>query len=91
MTRRELTDDMALGAGITKHQAAMVLDSLLGAIRDAMKGTNARIALPGFGTFSKVHRKARKGINPATRETITIKARNAVKFQASKGLKEAVS
>ncbi len=91
MTKRELTEDMAVGAGITKNQAGKALDSLLGAIRDLMKGNNARMALPGFGTFSKVHRKARKGINPATGETITIKARNAIKFQPSKALKEDVS
>jgi DNA-binding protein HU-beta len=91
MTKREMIEDVAVGAGITKDQAGKALDALLGAIQDAMKGNNARIALPGFGTFSKVHRKARKGINPATGETITIKARNAVKFQASKALKEAVS
>ncbi len=90
MTKGELIDDMAEGAGITKEQAGIALDSLIEAIHQAMEGKDPRIALSGFGTFSKVHRKARKGINPATGETITIQARNTVKFQASKALKEAV-
>jgi DNA-binding protein HU-beta len=91
MTKKDLIDEMAQGAGITKSQAGRALDSLLGSIRNAMKRQDAKIALSGFGTFSKVHRKARKGINPATGETINIKARNAIKFQPSKALKEAVS
>ena len=91
MTKGQLIDEIARGAGITKNQAAIALDSLLGTIRSVMKGEDAKAALSGFGTFSKVHRKARKGINPATGETITIKARNAIKFQASKALKDAVS
>jgi len=48
------------------------------------------VTLVGFGTFSKVRRKARKGRNPQTGETIKIKASNAVKFKAGKKLKDAV-
>jgi Bacterial nucleoid DNA-binding protein len=44
----------------------------------------------GFGTFSKVRRKARKGRNPRTGEEIKIKATNVVKFKAGKNLREAI-
>ncbi|RLB80734.1 MAG: DNA-binding protein, partial [Deltaproteobacteria bacterium] len=44
----------------------------------------------GFGTFSKVRHKARKGRNPQTGEAIKIKARNVVKFKAGKALKDAI-
>jgi DNA-binding protein HU-beta len=46
--------------------------------------------LVGFGTFSKVHRKACKSRNPQTGETIRIKATNVVKFKVGKALKDAV-
>jgi len=44
-----------------------------------------------LGTFSKVARKARKGVNPATGERITIKAHNAVTFKPAQALKNAVA
>jgi DNA-binding protein HU-beta len=46
--------------------------------------------LVGFGTFSKVRRKAREGRNPQTGAKIKIKARNAVTFKPGKALKGAV-
>ena len=50
----------------------------------------AGLILVGFGTFSKVRRKARSGRNPQTGAKIKIKARNAVKFKPGKALKDAV-
>ena len=91
MTKAQLVEEMAQGAGITKAEAGRALDALLDCIGKTLKGKNARVALPGFGSFSTVHRKARKGVNPATGERITIKARNAVKFTPGKALKDAMS
>jgi len=91
MTKVELIDQMAGEAGISKAAAAKALNSLLENIAKAIKGKGGKITLPGLGTFSKVARKARKGVNPATGEKITIKARNAVKFRAGKALKDAVA
>lgn len=91
MTKAQLVEEMAQSADITKAEAGRALESLLDSIGRALKGNNAKIALPGFGTFSKVRRKARKGVNPATGERITIKARNAVKFSPGKALKDAVA
>jgi DNA-binding protein HU-beta len=48
------------------------------------------VTLVGFGTFSKVRRKARKGRNPQTGAPIKIKATNVVKFRAGKKLKDAI-
>ena len=59
-------------------------------IKKALKKKDGKVTLVGFGTFAKVRRKARKGVNPATGEKINIKARNAVKFTPGKALKEAV-
>ena len=52
--------------------------------------TITKVALVGFGTFSKVRRKARTGRNPQTGEAIKIKAANVVKFKVGKKLKDAV-
>jgi DNA-binding protein HU-beta len=46
--------------------------------------------ISGFGTFSIVKRKARKGRNPKTGEAIKIAARVLSKFKPAKAFKEAV-
>ncbi|NVM20266.1 MAG: HU family DNA-binding protein [Desulfobacterales bacterium] len=59
-------------------------------VQKALKKKDGKITLVGFGTFSKVRRKARKGRNPQTGEEIKIKASNAVKFKPGKALKDTI-
>ena len=49
------------------------------------------VMINDFGKFKKVDRKARKGRNPFTGETIQIKASKKPRFLPSKGLKEVIS
>jgi DNA-binding protein HU-beta len=76
--------------GITRRQAAeafeAVFDSIVAALRT---GEGAKV--PGFGSFSMSERAARKGRNPATGESINIKASKTVRFKVGKELKEAVN
>ena len=90
MTKSELVEQMAKDAGITKAAANAVLNSFINNITKELKKKNGKVTLIGFGTFSKIRRKARKGRNPSTGEAIKIKASNAVKFKAGKKLKDAV-
>ena len=90
MTKAELVEQMAKDAGISKAAANTALDSFVDSVKKALKKKDGKVTLVGFGTFAKVRRKARKGVNPATGEQINIKARNAVKFTPGKALKEAV-
>ena len=90
MTKSELVEQMAKDAGITKSAANAVLNSFIDSITKELKKKDGKVALIGFGTFSKIRRKARKGRNPGTGEAIKIKASNAVKFKAGKKLKDAV-
>ncbi|MBU0988251.1 MAG: HU family DNA-binding protein [Proteobacteria bacterium] len=90
MTKAELVEQMANDAGISKVAAAAALNSLMDNITKALKKKDGKVTLVGFGTFSKVRRKARKGRNPQTGAPIKIKASNAVKFKPGKKLKDAV-
>jgi DNA-binding protein HU-beta len=90
MTKAELIDQMAKDAGITKTEAGVALNSFIDNVTKALKKKDGKVALVGFGTFSKSHRKAREGRNPQTGESIKIKAHNVVKFKAGKNLKDAV-
>jgi DNA-binding protein HU-beta len=91
MTKAQLIEQMAKDAGISKTEAGKALDSLIDGIGEAIKEEDGKITLPGFGTFSKVYRKERQGVNPATGEKMTIEARYAIKFRPGKALKDAIS
>lgn len=90
MTKAELVEKMAKDAGISKVATAACLNSFMGNVTKALKKKNGKVTLVGFGTFSKVRRKARKGRNPQNGKPIKIKARNVVKFRPGKKLRDAV-
>ena len=48
-----------------------------------------KVTFVGFGTFSVVQRKAKKGMNPRTGKEIKIAAKKAPKFTAGSALKAA--
>jgi DNA-binding protein HU-beta len=90
MTKAELIEHVAQDAGISKAAANKALDSFIDGVKKALKKKDGKVTLVGFGTFSRVHRKARTGRNPQTGAKINIKARNAVKFTPGKALKDAI-
>ena len=63
---------------------------MIDGITKALKKKDGKVTLVGFGTFSKVRRKARKGRNPRTGEMIKIKASNSVEFKPGKKVSDAV-
>lgn len=74
---------------LTKKQAEAMLGDLVTLITKHLKNGD-RIRLGGLGILQVRHRPARMGRNPATGETIQIKASKKVAFRAAKELKEAV-
>ena len=90
MTKAELVETMAKDVNISKAVAGAALESFMTNVTKALKKKNGKVTLVGFGTFTKVRRKARKGRNPQTGEPIKIKARNAVTFKVGKKLKDAI-
>jgi DNA-binding protein HU-beta len=89
MTKAELIEKMAKDAGVAKSVAGKTLESFIEGVTKSLKKGN-KVSLVGFGTFQVSKRKARKGRNPRTGETITIKAAKVPKFTAGKVFKEAI-
>lgn len=89
MNKSELIDKIAAGAGLSKTDAKKALDATVEAIKDALVAGD-KIQLVGFGTFSVNERPARQGINPATKEKITIAAKKVAKFKAGAELADAI-
>ncbi|NGO40577.1 HU family DNA-binding protein [Limisphaera ngatamarikiensis] len=87
LTKSQIAATLAEKVGITKKQAALFLDELA---QLAYKQAKNSFTLPGLGKLVLVHRKARKGRNPATGEIINIPAKRVVKFRVSKAAKDAI-
>ncbi len=88
MNKSELVQEVqkSLGDETSKAGAERAVDSVLEAIKKGVKKDKS-VQLVGFGTFSVAKRAARKGINPRTKEQISIKASKTVKFKPGAALK----
>lgn len=90
MTKKELSDQVAKKAKLTKKDAASAVDATLEGIAGALK-KGQKVQLVGFGTFEVRRRKARTGINPQTKAKIKIAASKTPAFRPGKALKAAVT
>lgn len=90
MNKTELIEKIAEGAGLSKADSKKALDAAVVAIKDALVAGD-KVQLIGFGTFSVNERPAREGINPLTKEKITIAAKKVAKFKAGAELADAIN
>ena len=81
MNKTQLVAAIAAKADITKAEAAKYLNTVLGVVADTLSA-NEEIAVPDFGKFVIKHVTERQGINPATKEKITIEAHDKIVFKA---------
>lgn len=89
MNKTELVAKIAEKAGISKKDADAAVAAFVDTVVEAMKADD-KISLVGFGTFSVKERAARTGINPLTKEKISIPASKAPAFKAGKVFKDAL-
>lgn len=89
VTLKHLAAALAEDHEMSKKQAEVLLTDLVDRITKHLK-KGERIRIVGLGILQVRKRAARTGRNPATGETIQIKASKKVAFRAAKELKEAV-
>ena len=90
MNKTELIAAMADQAGLSKKDAEKALKAFTDVVADELK-KGGKVQMVGFGTFEVTKRAAREGINPLTKEPMSIPASKAPKFKAGKALKETVN
>ncbi len=90
MNKKELIDSVANATGEGRRTVQGVLDATINEIQKQVK-KGERVALPGFGTFSRKARSARTARNPRTGEEIKIKASKVPAFKPGTGFKDFVS
>ena len=89
MNKNELIAAMAEKTGLSKKDAEKALVAFMDTVTEKLAGKE-RVQIVGFGTFEARERAARKGINPLTKETISIGATVVPAFKAGNKLKDAV-
>jgi len=89
MNKGDLVEAVAKELKDSKAAAERAVNSVLGNVKKGLK-KDKKVQLVGFGTFDVRKRKARKGRNPRTGETITIKASKTVGFKAGQALKDSI-
>lgn len=89
MTKAEFVDKLAAKSGLTKKDAASVVDAFVDVVTDSLK-KGEDVQFTGFGKFYVQKREAREGINPQTKAKIRIPASKVPRFSAGLALKSAV-
>lgn len=89
MNKAELVTKIAKDTQMSKAATEKVVNSFMSNVKTTLK-KKKRVTLVGFGTWSVVKRKARKGRHPQTGEPLKIPAKRVAKFRPGKGLREAV-
>jgi DNA-binding protein HU-beta len=89
MNKRELAKAVAVQADVELKTVAAVLDGFTDVVT-AVVSKGEPVSIPGFAKFVKVDRAARMGRNPATGETIRIKASKKARITPVKAFKDAV-
>lgn len=87
MNKAQLIEKLSEKTGLTKVQSESVLDATLQIIQKSVaKGDDVKLV--GFGTFSKLNRKTRKGRNPKTGDPVTIPGASVPRFKPGKDFKD---
>jgi DNA-binding protein HU-beta len=89
MTKEQTVNHFAGKFEISKKAAASIVEEYA-ALAIAETRKKGAFVLPGIGKSVLVKRKARKGRNPATGETIKIPAKTVVKIRPAKAFKESI-
>lgn len=90
MNKTELVASVAEAVGVSKKDAAAVIDATFEKIATAM-AEGEKVQIVGFGTFETRERAAREGINPLTKEKIQVETCRVPAFKPGKTLKDNVN
>ena len=90
MNKSQLVEAIASAANLTKADAEKAVNAFIDTIVSNVKRGN-KVAISGLGSFERMARAERVGVNPSTGEKLIIKAKNAPKFKAAKAFKDIVA
>ncbi len=89
MHKNEFIKQVAKETALSRREVSQVLQCSINLIAQSLHNGD-KVVLTGFGTFEMRTRRERRGVNPKTKEHITIPFTRTPGFTASTGLKLAV-
>ncbi len=87
MNKSALIAMMAEKSDLTRKQAEAALNAFLETVKETLQKED-KVQIVGFGTFEVRKREEHSGRNPATGETITVKASKTPSFKPGKSFKD---
>ncbi len=86
MNKGDLIEAVASELKLSKAEASRMVDTVLGCITVGLRA-DSKVNIVGFGTFSRRERAERRGMNPVTKEPMTIPPTKTCGFRPSGQLK----
>ena len=90
ITKEKLTILLQDRLGMSRQESRQIVERFFKIMKDTLS-QGEDLLISGFGKFSVRHKKARRGRNPQTKESLTISARKVVVFKASGVLRQRLS
>jgi integration host factor subunit alpha len=87
LTKNEMVKRVQDKTGLTKKESMAGVDGLFEIIKDELSHGKP-VKISGFGKWTVMNKKARKGRNPQTGEDLIIDARKVVTFKPSNVLRK---
>ncbi len=89
VNKTQLIERIANGTGSSKSDAQKFFDQFIDTVTGSLKN-GEDVQITGFGKFYVQKREAREGINPQTKQKMTIPASKVPKFTAGNALKDSI-
>ena len=89
LTKSQLVEAIQDEVGFSKQDSVEIIEILLEIIKHSLERSND-VLISGFGKFCVRDKKARKGRNPATGESLILDPRRVVTFKCSGKLRDKV-
>jgi nucleoid DNA-binding protein len=83
VTRSKIAAEIARNHDLSLLKSQRILNTVLDIIVEAV-GDDRRVTLKNFGSFDSYFSKERMGVNPLTREKISIPSKRRIRFKASR-------
>lgn len=90
MNKQQFIKAFADNANFTQKDAGIAFEAMAKTIAETLKA-GEKIQIAGFGTFELKKRAQREGINPLTKQKVTIPATNVPSFKFGASFKDVVN
>lgn len=90
LTKQDLKKKLQHKTGVNFKEASGHVEALITLIKETLE-SGEDLKISGFGIFEVKDKKARRGRNPQTGDTITIEPRRVITFKSSHLLKDAIN